>query len=98
MLEEKLGKNNTHRKLEESEDIKKRKRKMLGLCVLYTAVLISSFELLSSNEQPNNYGSLKKQGIEKIDTNKYSVIIDSTKYFPSKHGEEINGAIYTKIK
>jgi len=85
MLEEKLGENNTPRKLEESEDIKKRKRKMLGLCALYTVLLISSFELLSYNKQSNNPGSLKKQGIEKIDTNKYSVIIDSTKYFPSKY-------------
>jgi len=91
MLEKKLGEKNIPRnleELEESEDIKKRKRKMLGLCVLYTALLISSFELLSSKEPSDNFEPLKKPGIEKTDSNKYPITIDSTKYFPTKYGKK----------
>lgn len=94
MLEKKLDENNAPKELEEfeiNEDIRKRKKIMAGLTVFYTALLISSFVFLSGNEQPNNYGPLKKQVIEQTDSSKYSVRVDSIKY-----RKEFNSDIYTK--
>lgn len=78
MLEKKLDEKNTHRKLEELEDIKKRKKILMGLCGVYTGLLITSFAFLSGNEQPNKHEPLKKQRIERLDSN-YAVS-DSIKY------------------